>query len=119
VSARSYYPSGFVYNTLNFLAVDTQYILGAVKPYQVFIIIMYGVFMSKFIDFLTDVVSNPATMAALIKDPEKVMSDAGLTDEEKEVMRTRDKKKLEEYCSKYYTKEQLPKIYNDWWLEQK
>lgn len=72
--------------------------------------------MSRFIEFLTEVVSNPEMMAELIKDPEKVMKDAGLTEEEKEVMRTRDEKKLDEYCAKNHADEQNPKKQNNWWL---
>lgn len=75
-----------------------------------------SLFMSRFIEFLTEVISKPEVMAALMKDPEKFMSEAGLSEEEKEVMRTRDRKKLEEYCAKHYNQEQQPKLWNIWWL---
>jgi hypothetical protein len=46
--------------------------------------------------FLVDLVSNPDQMAAYLADPERVFEEAGLTPEEREAIRSRDGRRLDE-----------------------
>jgi len=46
--------------------------------------------------FLADLVSNPEQMAAYLADPERVFDEAGLTADEREVIRSRDGRRLDE-----------------------
>jgi len=49
--------------------------------------------------FLADLVSNPDQMAAYLADPERVFDQAGLTADEREVIRSRDARRLDEVLS--------------------
>jgi Aromatic-ring-opening dioxygenase LigAB, LigA subunit len=46
--------------------------------------------------FLVDLVSNPDRMAAYLADPDRVFEEAGLTPQEREAIRSRDGRKLDE-----------------------
>src|SRR6476646_8830609 len=46
--------------------------------------------------FLVTLVSNPDRMAAYLADPDRVFEEAGLTPEEREAIRSRDGRKLDE-----------------------
>jgi len=46
--------------------------------------------------FLVNLVSNPDTMAAYLADPDRVFEQAGLTPQEREAVRSRDGRKLDE-----------------------
>jgi hypothetical protein len=46
--------------------------------------------------FLVNLVSNPDRMAAYLADPDRVFEEAGLTPEEREAIRSRDGRKLDE-----------------------
>jgi len=49
--------------------------------------------------FLADLVSNPDHMAAYLANPERVFDEAGLTADEREVIRSRDARRLDEVLS--------------------
>jgi Aromatic-ring-opening dioxygenase LigAB, LigA subunit len=49
--------------------------------------------------FLVDLVSNPDQMAAYLADPERVFDQAGLTTDERDVIRSRDARRLDEVLS--------------------
>ncbi|HMF95394.1 MAG TPA: hypothetical protein VKE96_13900 [Vicinamibacterales bacterium] len=49
--------------------------------------------------FLAELVSNPEQMAAYLADPERVFDEAGLTTDEREVIRSRDARRLDEVLS--------------------
>jgi len=46
--------------------------------------------------FLVDLVSNPELMAAYLADPDRVFEEAGLSPQEREAIRSRDGRKLDE-----------------------
>jgi hypothetical protein len=46
--------------------------------------------------FLVDLVSNPERMAAYLADPDRVFEEAGLSPQEREAIRSRDGRKLDE-----------------------
>ena len=46
--------------------------------------------------FLVNLVSNPDRMAAYLADPDRVFEEAGLTPQEREAIRSRDGRKLDE-----------------------
>jgi hypothetical protein len=47
-------------------------------------------------NFLVTLVSNPDRMAAYLADPDRVFEEAGLTPQEREAIRSRDGRKLDE-----------------------
>jgi hypothetical protein len=51
---------------------------------------------SKMATFLLDVAENNELLAAFKKDPEKVMNDAGLSEEEKNSIKKQDIKRIQE-----------------------
>ena len=53
--------------------------------------------MSKTVDLIAKLSSDPGLLARYKSDPEAVMDEAGLSDEDKAVMRTNDPQKITAY----------------------
>jgi len=52
--------------------------------------------------FLVDLVSNPNQMAAFLADPERLFEEAGLSPEERDAIRSRDGRRLDEVLTDGY-----------------